>query len=130
MKELKQQFDEVCKAYLEAFIKRHNLSTADWIGQGVGEVVCVNDEFFLNFDDIRYDIDNADKLHINEIWNWTAYCQRLDFLECPKRINFQSWCKGAPKPYTDKMLDEIEGLHQAAVEAKKRLDEARKADRY
>lgn len=129
-KNLKQQFEEVCKAYLDAFIRRHDLDSAAWIGQGVGEIVCANDEVFLNFDDIRYDIDNADKLRINEIWDWAGYCQRLEYLECPKRINFKSWCKGAPKPYTDKMLDELEGLHQAVIDAKKRLDEARKADRF
>ena len=42
-KELKQQFEEVCKAYLDAFVKRHDLVSADWIGPGVGANVCAND---------------------------------------------------------------------------------------
>ena len=125
-KELKQQFEEVCKAYLDAFVKRHDLVSADWIGPGVGANVCANDDVFLDFDDIRYDVDNAASLSVNEIWDWVDYCRRLEYLECPKKINFPSWCKGAPKPYTLKMLDVLEGLHQAVIDAKKKLDEARK----
>ena len=125
-KELKQQFEEVRKAYLEAFVKRHDLVSADWVGPGVCEIVCANDDVFLDFDDIRYDVDNAASLSVNEIWDWVDYCRRLEYLECPKKINFPSWCKGAPKPYTLKMLDELEGLHQAVIDAKKKLDEARK----
>ena len=123
---LKQQFEEVCKAYFDAFVKRHDLVSADWVGPGVCEIVCANDEVFLDFDDIRYDVDNAASLSVNEIWDWADYCLRLEYLECPKKINFPSWCKGAPKPYTLKMLDELEGLHQAVIDAKKKLDEARK----
>lgn len=129
-KELKQQFEEVCNAYLDAFVKRHDLVSAYWVGPGVCEIVCANDDVFLNFDDIRYDVDNAASLSVNEIWDWVDYCGRLEYLECPKKINFPSWCKGAPKPYTLKMLDELEGLHQAVIDAKKKLDEARNADRF
>ena len=52
-KELKQQFEEVYKAYLDAFVKRHDLVSADWIGPGVGANVCANDDVFLDFDNIR-----------------------------------------------------------------------------
>lgn len=120
-KELKQKFEEVCNAYLDAFVKRHDLVSADWVGPGVGANVCANDDVFLDFDDIRYDIDNADVLRVNEIWDWVDYCRRLEYLECPKKINFPSWCKGAPKPYTLKMLDELERLHDAVLESKRRL---------
>lgn len=41
-KELKQQFEEVCKAYLDAFVKRHDLVSADWVGPGACEIVCAN----------------------------------------------------------------------------------------
>ena len=52
-KELKQQFEEVCKAYLDAFVKRHDLVSADWVVPSVCEIVCANDDVFLDFDDIR-----------------------------------------------------------------------------
>lgn len=48
-KELKQQFEEVCNAYLDAFVKRHDLVSADWVGPGVCEIVCANDDVFLDF---------------------------------------------------------------------------------
>ena len=129
-KELKQQFEEVCNAYLDAFVKRHDLVSADWVGPGVCEVVGAIDDVFFDFDAIRYDVDNAASLSVNELWAWVDYCRRREYLECPKKINFPSWCKGAPKPYTLKMLDELEGLHQAVIDAKKKLDEARNADRF
>ena len=52
-KELKQQFEEVCNAYLDAFVKRHDLVSADWVDPGVCEIVCANDDVFLDFDNIR-----------------------------------------------------------------------------
>lgn len=124
-KELKQQFEYVCYAYIKAFLTKHDLSSADWIGSGVGEVVCINGEIFLNFDDVRYDIDHTADHDPNEIWRWRQYCQRLDYLELPKRINFSSWCKGAPHPYSDKQLEELDKLHEAVLEAKKRFDETK-----
>ena len=48
-KDLKQQFEEVCNAYLDAFVKRHDLVSADWVGPGVCEIVCANDDVFLDF---------------------------------------------------------------------------------
>lgn len=47
-KELKQQFEEVCKAYLDAFVKRHDLVSADWVGPGVCEIVCANGQLPTN----------------------------------------------------------------------------------
>lgn len=47
-KELKQQFEEVCDAYLDAFVKRHDLVSADWVGPGVCEIVCANGQLPTN----------------------------------------------------------------------------------
>lgn len=124
-KELKQQFEEVCNAYLKAFHTKHDFSTADWIGSGIGEIVCVDDEIFLNFDDVRYDIDHTADHDPNAIWRWWQYCQQLERLGLPKRINFSSWCKGTPHPYSDKQLEDLGKLYEAVLEAKERFDEAK-----
>ena len=54
---LSERFESVCDEYMEAFCLKHDLSMYyDWVGKEVGGVVVIGD-YFINFDDIRLDID-------------------------------------------------------------------------
>lgn len=54
---LNERFESVCDEYLEAFCLKHDLCVDyDWVGNEVGGVVIIGD-YFINFDDIRLDID-------------------------------------------------------------------------
>jgi hypothetical protein len=54
---LNERFESVCDEYLEAFCLKHDLYVDyDWVGKNVGGVVTIGD-YFINFDDIRLDID-------------------------------------------------------------------------
>lgn len=121
MESLKYKFKEVAEAYLKAFCEKHDYDYENdsWIGGRVGEVAVLGDDFY-DLNDIRYDIDN--NIPAGEIEKWTAYFLRLEELECPKKINFQSWCKGAPLPYSEDMLNNIEDARERVKEAKKELE--------
>ena len=119
--ELKRQFKEIAEAYLKAFCEKHCYEYEEnaWIGGRVGEVAVLGNDFY-DLNDIRYDIDN--NIPAGEIEKWTDYILRLEELDCPKKINFQSWCKGAPLPYSEDMLNDIEDARRRVEEAKKELE--------
>lgn len=119
--ELKDRFSEVANEYLKEFCEKHDydLENAAWVGQSCEEVAVCGDDYY-NLYDIRYDIDND--VPVGEIEDWTEYCLRLLELECPNTINFPSWAKGAPKPYSEVMLNEIERAKKRVEEAKHELE--------
>lgn len=121
MENLKFQFKEIAEAYLKAFCEKHDYDYEDarWLGQRVGEVADLGDDFY-DLNDIRYDIDN--NIPAGEIEKWADYILRLELLDCPKKINFQSWCKGAPLPYSEEMLNDIEDARRRVEEAKRELE--------
>lgn len=121
MESLKYKFKETAEAYLKVFCEKHDYDYEDksWVGGWVGEVAELGDDFY-NLNDIRYDIDN--NIPVGEIEKWTDYVLRLGELDCPRRINFQSWCKGAPLPYSEDMLNNIEDARRRVEEAKRELE--------
>lgn len=123
MMELDKRYKEVCNDYLKRFCEKHemNLEPNPWVGDCVGEVAMIGDYFF-NFDDIRYDLDND--CEDEAILEWYDYDLRLAELGCERRINFKSWVKGCPKPYTKEELDHIDRLHWEVESARRTLENA------
>ena len=113
MVNLKDSWREVCDAYLLAFCEKHEYDYDDayWIGDDPGTIACVAD-IFVGMDEMRYDID-ADvpeelflkwydySLEVHEAeMNWRERHKVCEFIH----INYPSFCKGAPLPYTEKQL--------------------------
>lgn len=57
METLKEQFENVTKKYVNAFEEKTELVFEDWVGRDVGGIGLFSD-YFINFDVIRYHIDN------------------------------------------------------------------------
>lgn len=120
MKNIKEIYNYACEEYLKRFCEKHELDYEEdsWVGKDVGTIAMVGDYFF-NLDDIRYDIDNdCDE---NAIFEWYYYSLRCHSLGCTHEINFSSWVKGAPKPYTEEQLERISELHDDVERAKQLL---------
>lgn len=111
---LKKYYEGMCEDYVKVFAEKHEMEFEGWVGDAVGGVATFGDWFF-NLDDIRYDVDND--VPNDEIIKWIDYTSRCYALGCPKTINFPSWIKGAPKPYTEEELDKIEEAHRRVGEA-------------
>ena len=91
-----------------------------WVGDDVGGVAYV-DDMCVGMNEIRYDVDN--NRPVNEFIGWYDYTLRLSALELPRTINYASYCKGAPLPYTEGEIKEIERLRERVREAEKSLKE-------
>ena len=104
---MKKKWIEVCEAYLKAFCEKHGYVFEDcyWPGDDVGSVAILSDDFTsVNMDDIRYDIDNDVPENVFDEWwqhSYDTHAVEISTGMKLRHINYSSWCKGAPKPYTD-----------------------------
>lgn len=100
---------------LIAFATRHDMSLEQdpWVGGEPGGIAAVGD-FFVGMQDIYYDV--LAEPDPEEFFKWHDYEMRLAALEIESKMNYESWCKGAPR-YSDEALSRIE-------KAKKVLEDA------
>ena len=110
---IKGRWREVCNAYLQAFCEKHEYDYDDayWVGDDPGTIACIAD-LFVGMDEIRYDIDEnvpeemflkwydySLSVHEAEM-NWRERHKFREFIH----INYRSFCKGAPLPYSEDQL--------------------------
>ena len=121
IKLLQSKYESVVAEYTKAFCKKHgwHFNYGDWVGGHVGEIIEICDRF-VDFRDIKTDIDND--FHEDVFAKWYDYTLRLAELGCTKTINYWSYAKGCPLPYSEEHLNAIE-------KAKRRRDEAEQAFR-
>jgi hypothetical protein len=89
MQTLKQQFENLVDQYLTLFCEKQGVHKDDdsWCAGGIGGVIEINDAY-LNFDEIRLDIDtNQPKGEIFKWWWENEYLEN-------KIINYYSYTKG------------------------------------
>jgi len=86
---MKKRFEESVQEYILAFCLKNEIDFDYWIGNDIGGVACFQGgEVYLNFDDIRFDIDTEQpaELIINHYWDSIA--------NYPNEINFKSYAQG------------------------------------
>lgn len=85
---LQSNYNEVVSCYIELFVKKHGYEFTDWVGDEVGEIACFIEQYFFNFSDIKFDIDN--KIKKDLIFQYQDDC-----LAHPKKsMNFRSYASG------------------------------------
>ncbi len=86
---LEIEFNVVVEKYINKFVKKHGYEFSNWVSDEIGSIACFIDQYFFNFDDIRYDIDNNIKKEL--IFRWQD-----DGVEDggKNNINFKSYIKG------------------------------------
>jgi hypothetical protein len=64
LQQMQYDFRVAVAAYVQEFCNKHDwvYNPADWVAGDVGGVIEIND-MFINFDDIRVDIDNEFDLY-------------------------------------------------------------------
>lgn len=107
MKELQENYKIICNTYAHKFAVKHEYSFDGWVADRVGEVAVMGD-YYVDFEDIRYDIDNnIDSKEYDKYYN---YC--VDILGLTVTTpNYDSWCKGCPR-IPQEVLDKIQGLRR------------------
>lgn len=106
---LKLAYQAAVEGYMIEFLNRHDLGPydqSDWIGD-VGDIYECAD-MFMNFYDIRFDVDNNIPDNMYEKWYW-------DSLECAELgisfPNYQHWFNGAPTP-SHESIQRIKNMKQ------------------
>lgn len=82
---MKEKYEEAVMAYVNAFAEKHEFDFDGWVGDYVGEIACFGD-FFVNFDDIRIDIDTNQ--HVSMFSKW-YYSEAFNI----NRINYRTFIK-------------------------------------
>jgi hypothetical protein len=90
---LQEKFQAIAELYVEAFLRKHGFfdeedgSYSDWEWvSNVGGVVEIAD-YYIGFDDIRFDIDNSVSKEL--FFEWYNFC-----VEKEKTINYRSYTMG------------------------------------
>jgi hypothetical protein len=75
-------------SYMQMFCEKHGLTYDEsyWIG-GKGEVIEIGD-MFINFSDVRIDLEQNCPVEMFADWYWTVLESNLP------HINYASWVKG------------------------------------
>jgi hypothetical protein len=55
---LKAGFEKAVEGYILAFCEKQDRTFDGWIGDLIGELADIGGYYVLNFDDIRFDVDN------------------------------------------------------------------------
>ena len=87
MKTLKARLENCISLYIDYFCIKHNVYAEDrnWIGGITGSIIEIDNETYLDFSDIRTDLErDAPK---DAIWDW--YWNYSD------KINYSSYLMGA-----------------------------------
>lgn len=100
---LQEIWDNVCNEYVRVFCEKHDYEFIEdfWVAGNVGTIICLGD-MFVSMDDIRYDVDNNVPVEKFEVWYWKSI-DRAD--KGLKYLNYSSFCKGAPDPIPQSVLD-------------------------
>jgi hypothetical protein len=86
--ELQMNFNNSVDAYIKKFVEKHGYEFDYWIGEEVGECASFIEQYFFNFSDIKFDIDN--KIKKDLIFQYQDDC-----LAHPKKsMNFRSYANG------------------------------------
>lgn len=124
---LQDRFRSVCMDYIMRFCEKHDLNFEGWVADRVGETAEISD-MLLDFSDIRFDVDTEQV--VGKIETWWDYSYGLAMLECPKTINYRSWCAGAPVPYSQEQLNKIHQAHNDVITAKQVLEDLLNGGNY
>ena len=86
---MKKLYEQAVQEYILAFCIKHEIDFDYWVAGNIGEVACFQGgEVYLNFDDIRFDIDTNQPAEL-------IICHYWDSIENhPKEINFKSYAQG------------------------------------
>lgn len=96
MKKIQKQYQDVVNQYLKKFIKKHKYEFSYWVCDEIGGIACFIDQYFFNFDDIRFDIDNKVEKELIFRWQDDDVEHNLGILDdnCVEHIDFISYSSG------------------------------------
>ena len=90
---LKNKYEKIVNEYLQIFVKKQDLDIENcyWVADRVGEILSVNEQYYFNLNDIRYDVDND--IEAGAILKW--HDESLDnyFKKRKYKVNYENYLK-------------------------------------
>lgn len=113
-KELKKLNEFVANEYIRKFEKKHDYQFDYWVADEVGGVASFVEQYFFNYDDIRYDIN--ENLPKGLIYDWQEQSVEYAMKEGERTMSFKSYAMGLR--YEDLPLkDETPEVSKEVLEA-------------
>lgn len=121
MIEVKKQYIKAVDEYMEIWCRKHSYTynSQMWVGDDIGGIYMEGD-MFVDFRDVRYDIDNNLSEKTFEEWYW--YNRELDDYGSETYVALSSYSKGY-RPYTEEQIEEIRKTHEKISELRRKLEE-------
>ena len=90
---LKTKYEKIVNQYLIAFVKKQDLDIENcyWVADRVGEILSVNEQYYFNFDDIRFDVDN--NVEAGAILEWQNESLDNYFKKKKYKVNYENYLK-------------------------------------
>lgn len=122
---IRGRYENAVHEYCHAFCRKHgyHYDPDGWVGEGVGGIVLVGD-YYINFDDIRYDIDNdvPEDIFI-KYYDYTLEIASLDEgTGKMTNVNYKHFIYGL-RPYSEEQLEKIRQAKERVAEARAALEE-------
>ena len=94
---LKNKYNKIVEQYLMAFVEKQELDIENcyWVADKIGEILSINEQYYFNFDDIRFDVDN--NIKAGTILEWQQ--ESIDNYSKKKKykINYENYLKWKTK---------------------------------
>ena len=121
LNKLKNDWENLTIEYVKIFCEKHEMYYEEdsWVGNKIGEIICIGD-YYIDFSDIKYDIDNNVPEEKFDLWYWKS----LEVYQITGKnyMSYESFCKGAPDIWSDEKLKKIKELQKRSEEAKEELE--------
>ena len=90
---LKTKNNKIVEQYLIAFVEKQDLDIENcyWVADRVGEILSVNEQYYFNFDDIRFDVDN--NVEAGAILKWQDESLDNYFKKKKYKVNYENYLK-------------------------------------
>lgn len=118
---LKAAFIKAVDAYMDEWCTKHGFEYGydGWVADDTGGICMVGD-YFVNFDDARYDIDND--LPETMYFDWYEYALDVYEVDTDRKITLEAYANGY-RPYTDTQIGMVKTGKAKIRELQKELDE-------
>ena len=92
-KELKAEYELIVDKYIKEFERKHKYCFSGWVADEVGGIAEFIEQYFFNFDTIKYDIDNNIEKELIFRWQDDGVNSHYKNENRPE-INFKSYVMG------------------------------------
>ena len=89
---LKTKYEKIVNEYLRIFIEKQGFDAENcyWIGDKIGEILSVNEQYYFSLQEIRFDVDNTIKA--GAIIDWQNEAINNSFKN-KRQINYENYIK-------------------------------------